>query len=274
MYSDLIRNQILSTEKGKKLIVSILQSIIDAGQDMSSSVKDFLQVMPKVKEEHSTVAGVENGNTDAVDLVVPDDSKTQESIEQKVLDSIVMVEQSVAKSKIKETAVAIEEEGLFQMDDGYKPDKEEDTTMETSESFHSMSGINSSEEMLSTSAPSQHSKSLTTPTITTENTSFNVTSLPNSLEQQMLLPLAASLSPSNSILQHPSFPVDQAPLSVRMGGKLNEENDEFSVVGVAITKKKKKALKKKKKSVSSKIYNCHSYYNTQPISNILLSLTF
>ncbi len=275
MHSSLIQSQILSTEKGKEVIISILQSIIDVGQDISSSIKEWLQLIPK--EDDTTT--LENSESERHGVVPSEWRNEGETIEEKVMDTaIVTIEGKVMETTIVEESVN-EEEGMFLMEDGYcKPDKD-DTIMESNQTSESFRGINSFEEMIiSTSAPFEHSQSLTTPplehsqsltmpppehsqSLTTpplisDKSSFNVTSLPNSFDQ-ILTPssLIGGTSPSNTL------PIEQAPLSVRMGNKLNEDDDEISVVGVAITKKKKKGLKKKKRAVSSKYTNRYNYNN-------------
>ena len=191
-------------------------------------------------------------------------------LEQKVLDAIFKVEESVARSKVKEAAAEVvmvtEDEGLFQMEDSTI--KENDANLE-SKSFTEQNGLSLSEEKIASMSDQQvppclssASSSLTTPTIAQDPIS-NGYSLPNSSDYSpQISSIKLGSSPSLPLSPPTSFispaQVDQPPLSVRMGGKVSEENDEISVIGVVRSKKKRKGTKKKKKpSKDCCNYNAH-----------------
>ena len=191
-------------------------------------------------------------------------------LEQKVLDAIFKVEESVARSKVKEAAAEVvmvtEDEGLFQMEDSTI--KENDANLE-SKSFTEQNGLSLSEEKIASTSDQQvppclssASSSLTTPTIAQDPIS-NGYSLPNSSDYSpQISSIKLGSSPSLPLSPPTSFispaQVDQPPLSVRMGGKVSEENDEISVIGVVRSKKKRKGTKKKKKpSKDCCNYNAH-----------------
>ena len=261
---DIVKKQILSTEEGKRLVASLVRSVTTkTGVELPTSLTELLELLPKEDhlEKEERVEHTEDEVDGGVELVVPGDEPVNKErkggalMEQTVLDAILKVENS-SKRIVEETVTVVEEDGLFQMEDGFSPEKGCDVS---EQSELTLSG--GTEEALIAPPPSSTSShSLTTPTpisVSPMDVTHNGVSLPNSLDNMLPheplktgSPSAPSLTPPTTLL-YPLHSLDLAPLSVRMAGKLNEEDDdEVSVVGVSRTKKKKKGSKKKRKSVS------------------------
>lgn len=251
-YSDVVKTELVSTDEGQSLLLSLVAFITDSGQKIPPELDEIMDLLPKEEpaenEESEEVDGV-------VALVVPETDS-----DPTVLDSTPTVPEETHDEVVTGSMEMPDDDGLFPMDSGVTPEV-------TKPEFFIPDELNSSEEggrrVTTYQPPITNTQSLmTTPTLL--SASPQTQSLPTAFTSPDPIlpgppPVEGSVHPPLIPLSPPTtssiYPTtDRVPLSVRMAGGggrplKGEPDDEVSVV--SRPKKKKKPSTKKRKSIVS-----------------------